>query len=308
MNQDSSGVIDTLTLRFTGEDKDGVPIHELRAAHVAEVLQGVVGLTNDFAKAGAFHEEVVQAEILVRPPSEGSFVIEVIRWVEEYPTTTNLVGQGAVGMATLIMLATKSARADVEDYEYLDNGNVKINWQDNTVDEVPKAAWDELSKRKRRRKRHLRQIMAPLSDKQVEGLQVMDAKFEEVEDEGSADVKTFSLDREDYDAVRPESEVEETAETFEAEAQMSAVNFDDRDKWRIKVPGSRARNATITDEKFLGRLALGLAIRKSDIFRLRVREDRIKKNGRTRTTWTVLEVLSHKRGSSDDDDSVPAAE
>lgn len=43
-------VVDTLTLRFTGEDENGVAIHELRAAHVAEVLQGLVGLTSDFDK------------------------------------------------------------------------------------------------------------------------------------------------------------------------------------------------------------------------------------------------------------------
>ena len=48
-------VVDTLTLRFTGDDENGSTLHELRAAHVAEVLQGLVGIASDFGKAGVFH-------------------------------------------------------------------------------------------------------------------------------------------------------------------------------------------------------------------------------------------------------------
>ena len=50
-------VVDSLILRFVGQDDDGTPLHELRAAHVAEVLPGVVGLSSDFAKAGVFDAE-----------------------------------------------------------------------------------------------------------------------------------------------------------------------------------------------------------------------------------------------------------
>ncbi|GFG83338.1 hypothetical protein [Mycolicibacter algericus] len=44
-------IVDSLTLRFTGENGDGADLHELRAAHVADVLLGLVGLTSDFDKA-----------------------------------------------------------------------------------------------------------------------------------------------------------------------------------------------------------------------------------------------------------------
>lgn len=76
---------------------------------------------------------------------------------------------------------------------------------------------------------------------------------------------------------------------------MSAIDFDDPTKWKVRTKDEK-RNATVEDEEFLGRVAGGLPIRKSDIFRLHIRQDSVRKNGRTRTKWTVLTVESHKRG------------
>lgn len=166
---------DSLILRFVGEDSDGTPIHELQAAHVAEVLEGLVGLNSDFAKAGAFGDGP-PSDLLVRPAREGSFIIEVVRWVHENPemATATIGAVGGPSLGSVIWWATKSARANVSDFEYLENGRVKVKWQDDTVDEIPTEVWDELSKRKSRRKKRLRQIMAPLSDDAVTALQVSD--------------------------------------------------------------------------------------------------------------------------------------
>ena len=141
----TDGVVDTLTLRFVGTDKDGTALHELRAAHVAEVLQGIVGITSDFSKAGAFGDGPGGSEVLVRPAREGSFIIEVIRAMEDHPVTTGTIVTTVPGLASVIFWATKSMRADVSDFEYLDNDMVKVSFQDNTVEEVPRAAWDELT-------------------------------------------------------------------------------------------------------------------------------------------------------------------
>lgn len=81
----ANGEIDTLRLRFVGEDADGTPIHELRAAHVAEVLQGLAGIAGDFSRAGVFGDGPEGAEVLVRPAQEGSFIIEVIREIQNDP-------------------------------------------------------------------------------------------------------------------------------------------------------------------------------------------------------------------------------
>jgi hypothetical protein len=296
----ADGIVDSLTLRFVGEERDGTALHELRAAHVAEVLQGIVGLSSDLAKAGVFGDGPAGSEVLVRPAQQGSFVIEVLRIINDNQDAI-AVGAGAAGVPTLsqvIWWAARTARADVSDFEYLENGNVKVSWQDNTVQEVPLPAWQELQKRDRRRKKQLRQIMAPLSDARVSSVEVRSPPAAEVE--VGEDAETFTLTRPDYDAVRPDDEINERQNIFETEAQMSAIDFDNPTRWRVKTT-EETRAATVEDLDFLGRVANGLPIRKSDIFRLRVREDTVEKNGRTRRTWTVLEVESFRRAAHDDD-------
>lgn len=298
----ADGLVDTLTLRFVGEEKDNSTLHELRAAHVAEVLQGLVGLSSDFAKAGVFHDGPAGSEVLVRPAREGSFLIEVLRIVEQVPDIAASVGVPSLG--TILWWATRSARADVSEFEHLDNGNVKVSWQDSTAQEIPLSAWQELQKRDRRRKKQLRQIMAPLSDPRVSSVEVQSPPPAEVEasaDVESVGVETFTLTRPDYDAVRPDDEITESQDIFDIEAQMSAIDFDNPTRWRVKTVDT-TRAATVEDEQFLGRVAGGLAIRATDIFRLRVREDTVEKNGRTRRKWTVLKVESYRRARDDNDE------
>lgn len=293
-------VADSLTLRFVGRNKNGTDLHELRAAHVAEVLQGLVGLTSDFDKAGAFHAEgPANSEVLVQPAKEGSFLIEVIRTVgENWDTVKTSLGVPSIG--AILWWATKSMRAEVKSFDYLENGDVKVVWQDDTAQEVPSAVWKELQTRRRRRKKQLRQIMTPLSDPRVNELDVAappDAGQPKTNDEAP---QQFVLKRADYDAVRPEDEITESSEEFETEARMSAIDFDDPSRWRVKTK-TRTRNVTVEDATFLRRVAQGLAIRPQDIFILRIREDATKKNGRVQTKWTVEKVESHRRVASDDD-------
>jgi hypothetical protein len=305
MAKDSSdGIVDSLTLRFVGEEKDGTALHELRASHVAEVLQGLVGLTSDFDKAGVFtFDGPVGSEVLVRPAQEGSFLIEVVRVVTENWEAATAIGTavGVPSLAKVIWWATKSARADVKDFDHLDNGNVKVTWQDDTSEEIPSDAWNELQKRGRRRKKQLRQIMAPLSDTRVSSLAVSAAP--EAEDEasdGGEEPPVFVLAKRDYDSVKPDDEIEESHDIFEIEAQMSAIDFDDATRWRVKTK-DRTRAANVEDTAFLARVAGGLAIRKDDIFRLRIRQDTTTKNGSTRSSWTVLQVESYRRAAGDND-------
>ncbi|WP_138757670.1 hypothetical protein [Modestobacter altitudinis] len=293
--------VDSLTLRFVGAEEDGTPIHELRAAHVAQVLQGLVELSSDFGKAGAFGDGPGGSEVLVRPAQEGSFIIEVIRFAQDNWETATAMGVPSLG--TVLWWATKSVRADVKDFDRLENGNVKVVWQDDTVDEIPARAWDALKKNKRRRKKQLRQIMTPLSDERISALEVT-SEPEPAADEADAatqDATSFTLTRPDYNAARPEDEVTETHDVFETEARMSAIDFDDPTKWRVKTADEK-RSATVEDEDFLRRVARGLAISQDDIFKLTVRRDTVVKNGRTTTTWTVLKVESHRKAARDNDD------
>lgn len=299
-NERNDGILDSLVLRFDGRNEDGTDVHELRASHVSEVLEGLVGLSEDFEKAGVFHSEgPEESEVLVRPAKEGSFLIEVVRTVtENWETVATYATAGGIPtLGQIVWWATKSARAEVKDFSHLDNGNVKITWQDDTAEEIPTAAWDELNKRKRRRKKQLRQIMAPLEDPRVTELDLTSPLEADREDNGSDE---YTLTKADYVSVKPSDEVDETFEVFEAEAQMSAIDFDDPTKWKVRA-GGKTRTATVEDEAFLSEVAQGLPISKDDIFQLRVREDRITKNERTRTSWTILSVERQRRATDDNE-------
>lgn len=308
-------IVDSLTLRFDGKSPDGTRLHELRAEHVAEVLQGLVGITDDFEKAGVFHSEgPAGSELLVRPARRGSFEIEVIRvagdalQIADHALTVandfleaNGPVLGVTGVPTIgaiITWATKSARVDVKSAVHdKEAGLTQITWQDGTMNEVPTAAWVELNKRDRRRKKQLRQIMAGFADPRVESLEVAVAPA--VEGEPAPEV--LELGRSDYDAVRPDNEVHETTRKFNIEAQMSAVNFDDASKWKVKTKKGRARSAVMKDKDFLKKIAAGEAIRKDDIFQLRIHETIKTKDGRKRTEWTIKKVKSHRRTAGDSD-------
>lgn len=296
-NPNQTEVPDALTLRFVGEEADGNALHELRAEHVAKVLEGVAELTGDFEKAGAFHREdgIDDAEIMVRPAREGSFIIEVVRVVQENWDVATTLGVPSVG--TIVWWATKSARAEVADFEDLGNGNVKVKWQDGTAQEIPRAAWEELNKRKTRRKKQLRKIMAPLEDPRVRELDASTPNGgQDGQDEESGD--RFTLEMADYIAVRPDEEVEETFEIFDVEAQMATAAFEDPTQWRVKI-GGKTRKVTVEDQHFLEEIAKGRQIGKDDLFRLQIREDRIKKAGRTTTRWTALIVETRRIGDDD---------
>ena len=301
-------VSDVVKLRFVGTDDDGGSLSALPATQVAEVLTGLAEMASDFGKAGTFGRGMAP-EILVRPPSEGSFVIEVVNWIAENPEAAAAIG-GAVGapsLSSVIWWATKSIRADVSDFEYLDNGNVKVSWQNDTVDEIPKAAWNELNKRKRRRRKQLRQIMAPLGDTNVTALQVSESDEVSVVDEtvdalaGEAPAE-FTLERLDYHLARPEDEVIEISEMITTEGRMSAIDFDNFQRWRVRTP-TATRSVTVEDADFLLRVDRGLAIHKDDVFKLKIREDKVVKNGKTTRTWTVVDVRGPKERSRDVNDS-----
>lgn len=309
MNDDFE-VLDVLTLRFDGVNENGSVLHELQATHVAEVLQGISEFTEDFEKAGVFHDEGPgESEILVRPAREGSFIIEVIRAATEAPDATKTVVGGVVAalgippVTSLISWATKSARADVSNFEELDNGNIKVFWQDDTVDEIPRAAWNELNKRKKRRKKQLRQIMAPLADSRVEDLEVVRPEQDSEAEPAPAEL---TLTKADHIALQPTDEVTEESRYFEITGRISSLDFDDNTKWSVKTEAGR-RRATMEDTWFLHQLEQNMQIGREDEFQLRIREDKITKNERTTTKWTIMHVSREEDGDGKHDQAATPA-
>lgn len=291
---------EVLQLRYRDTDSQLVDIN---ARDLADVLDGLITLTNDLAKAGLFGDNPAP-EVRVRPPQEGSFVlIAAFHWALENPEGAGalLAGTGglAAGVANMIKLATKMLRVDVADFDHLDNGNVKINWQDGTASEVPPEAWAELNKRKRKRKKALAQIMAPIGDE----ADILEVRAGAADDDVSKAAPAAVVTKEDYlRASHVDTDEAEGHEFFEDEAQVHTLDFVG-DQWKVKTSNHGTRKATVEDQEFLLKVDRGLALRKSDIFHLKIREDWSRSNGRTTKAWTVLKVTGHRRGSADKDGS-----
>lgn len=288
-------VLEVLTLRFDGENKDGAPLHELKAEHVADVLEGLTELAQDFEKAGAFHMEgIEESELLVRPAKEGSFIMEVIRVAQENPEATKetLTFLGLPSLGSIIWWAKKKFTVGVENFEELENSNYKVYWTDGTASELSALTWNELQKRQPARRRQLRKIMAPLEDGRVK-----DAEVTAASNASTVETESFELDKNDFQAVKPLDEETTKSTTFKVDARMATVDFE-KEKWKVKTQ-DKTKSAIIEDEYFLKKVKEGLPISSEDLFTLTVREDKITKEEKTRTTWTVLNVAWEEEPDND---------
>jgi len=297
-SQEFEGIADgVVQLRFSNEDNT---VNDINAAEFAEVLQGLVEFTSQLAKAGSFGDGMAPV-VRVRPPVEGSFIVDAIvtsYGIDPVATVGTIMGvTGGIGQS--INVAVKRLRGDVvTDIDYLNNGNVKLNWRDGTVSEVPEPAWKQLNAMKSSTRKALRKIMAPLSD-DVAHLEVRDGALDESSDEVLQSEPEVVMSRSDYYTAAAEVDDESIeTEVLEAEAQLRSIDFRPGEKWRVQTPlGNRL--ATIEDEDFLLRLDRGMALHKNDIFTVLINETRTTKNGRTTKEWSITQVTFKRRGDDD---------
>ncbi len=290
-------------LRFADEAQQ---IHDLNAAELAEVLQGLVEFTGQMSRAGLFGEGP-PPEVRVRPAQEGSFVVEaLLQWAGQNPEAALGMALTAGGAFTkaLDVALRKLRGVQVTDFEHLDNGNVKLQWRDQTVDEVPASVWNELKGQKKRTKKTLRKILAPLSD-QADRLEVRQGDVRNETRQLLEEAPAIVSDRNDYRAAAAErEEEEERSRTFDIEARLRSIDFRQGEKWRVQT-AEGTRRATIEDEDFLRQLDAGLALHKNDIFEVTIREVATTRDGRTTRDWALTKVTRKRRGG-DDVDTAPS--
>jgi len=304
-------------LRFSDEAD---ALNNLNAADLAEVLQGLVELSGHMAKAGLYGAGL-PPQLRVRPPREGSFIVEaVLTFATDNPWAATGVGVAASAAAAKIgetvvetagealtqamKVAARTLRGGApRDFEHLDNGNVKVVWDDDSVNELPQKVWKELNEKKATR-RAMRKILAPLGD-EVNTLEVRGAEASRGTGQMLETPPDVVLDRTDYRvAVAVDPEPDDVTTLLDIEAQMLNVDFRRGQKWRIATnQGTKRieRSATMEDEAFQQALDDGRALRKNDILRLQVRETARVKNGRSHRDWAIVKVLSQRRGGGDDD-------
>lgn len=312
-------------LRFADDDNN---VNDISASDLAEVLEGLVEFSGELAKSGEFGDGAAP-RIRIRAPKEGSFIIEALVWMGENP-----IGAAGLGVAgTAVVAAGKSfgnaaGKAVAEalgagirnlrgqkhvGFDYLENGDVKVAWEDGSVSQVRRETWEKLQQMKRPTRRALSKILTPLNT-DADKLEIRDASVNDTTEEILQTPADAVAVRADYlnAIVEPEEEYE-NERIFDTEATLGAIDFDNTAKWRVKTTHEGTRTATIEDVQFLQGLDRGDAIHKNDIFWLKVKETTIKERGKNvRTEWAVIEVSRTKRGDTDGDahdgDSTPSTD
>lgn len=289
-------------LRFADERGD---VHDLNAAELADVLQGLVEFTGQMARAGLFGDGV-PPEVRVRPPQQGSVIVEaIVQWTGENPEAAAgmLFPTAGAGVVYSLKVALRKLRgSEVADFEHLENGNVKLNWSDGTVSEVQATVWKVLNEQKRSTKRALRKILAPLSD-DVDRLEIRDGRPEDETRDVLTAEPELVMDRTDYRTAAHESDdEEEEISTFDVEAQLTSIDFRTGEKWRVRTARG-ARQATIEDDDFLRQLDEGMALHKNDLFDVTVHEVATTRNGRTTREWSLTKVTRKRQGGHDGGDT-----
>lgn len=289
-----------IQLRFT--DGDGGLV-DLNAAELAESIQGLVEFTSQMAKDGMLGDGV-PPEVRIRPMRQGSFILEgVIQWMGQNPeATVEAIGLSASGViAKAVGTGLRLIRGEHPDYEYLPDGMVKVTWANGDVNPpITRAAWESLSGKKRKTRRALAKIMEPMAD-EARTMEVRSASVGEDTDSLLAAEPSVVAETTDYRiAVSEPDDVETTSITYTEEAKLETVDFREGSRWRIRT-ASGAMTAIMEDNEFQLELDRGLALHKTDLLEVTIREDTTITNGRKARKYALVAVRIKRRGEAEDD-------
>jgi hypothetical protein len=292
-------------------------VRDINAQDLIDVVQGLVEFSDELSKSGEFGDGP-SPEIRIRVPKQGSFVLEALVWLQGNPITGAGLGLLAVaGGAAAKEVGTEAGKAisraigvgirslrgeKPERAEVLENGEIELTWPDKTTTQVTPATWNKLSNLKRPTRTALRKIMSPLG-KDADSLEIRDASVTESTEEILSSPPVATASTGDFLTASTEPvEAFERERIFETEAVLRSIDFDSADKWRVETTKNGTRQARIDDQEFLRSVDRGEALRKGDIFWLRILEVVAKEPGKNVSTdWTVLEVRRTKRGAEDGD-------
>lgn len=282
-----------IQLRFQDSDES---LNSLRYSDLTEVLDGLAELQRQLHSAGALGEGAA-AELRIMPLSKGSVIIQgIYEWAGQNPegaTSISMAIGAAIGSA--VTTGVKLARGNhVTDFELLENGKVKLKWVHGPPDEVTPEVWEMLKGERRKTKRALAKIMAPLAG-DADQLSVAHGTLDPETGAVVIAETDIKVSQQDYRAVQPSDETSETETVFETEATLLDISFESADRWRVRTPFG-TRTATIEDVEFLTAVASGKPLHADDIFNVTIRETATTKNERTTTTWALTKVDRKKRG------------
>lgn len=287
-----------LTLRY-GDDESSMDT--LLAADLATVLDGLRELTEVFAKSGGFDDETVIApELRVYPPKQGSFLLDVVmEYSQDYLSRnsdelTNMGVGGASGMFLLYYQArVKAAKTLATAQTKNDDGNYTITFSDGSTLDVSPTVQKAFNAAPKKSKRALRKLLTPLSD---------DADYLEVTAPTSPE-PPVRAEKATYEALLPEDDEQDNepaSYTLDITTPITMADFKQPVQWRVKIPNVGFRKAYLLDTSFKKRVG------PDDEFKLRVQVDPVQSGNGYKDKYSIIEVLEHIPGDTDDNPSSPA--
>lgn len=304
-NKESSHAYDSsvevFQMRFK-DSSDGVT--EISAWELADAIEGVAGFAEEMAKKGVFGEGI-QPEVLVRPMQEGSFVIDFLVPVANYfqENQEGIIAGAVGGAGTLFYDQIRTGINQIRgitptDFEHLNNGMVKIHWQDGVATETTEEAWTELQTMRKKTRKNLEKIISPLRSS-ADTVEFRGGAPEEDTEQIMDSTPIASIDSSEYrEVVTAPHPVDEYEQEISAEATFESVDFKPGGKWRIASTAGK-RQVTIEDENFLRLLDSGLKIGKDDIYEVTIKETQTVSAGRTNVTWALTNIRRTREGTGE---------
>lgn len=303
--------------RFVGGRADQ---HAIEAEDFSDCLRGLVDLAKVLESEGALGRNA-KSELLVDPVRPGSLIVDI--WAAVTSGQPDLWGSldlwGAVvdgGVAGFIGLAIETGRRmfrdEVDDFDYLDNGNVKLTFRHGPPTEVPSGVWDALNRNRSKTRRALRRLMSTMDKSDSGGADVLEVRTG-APGASSEDVSTgparITMTQRDYEAVEDpdddDSSLPDPTE-FTVDVAVDVVDFREQGDWRIRLRGESGRKATMADTAFQSQLDRGeLAISKDDVLNVTIEEQIVPREQRIRRDWRIIRVNEVKGRRRDDNPDAP---
>lgn len=291
-----------LQLRFAdGKGSDT----QISAWELAQSIEGVAGIAEELGKMGFFGEGM-SPELQVRPPKEGSFVLDFVVPITDMAHndpggTAALFGTLGTGFAYAIHNGVKLVKGDrVKDIEPVEGNEeiFKVTWQSGEVTHTPVDVWQKFQRMPRKTRKNFQKLMAPLEDS-ADRLEIRSGTTSQSTEEIMNTPVVEEYDHRDYREVSYEPPAEEDVETiFDVEATFQSMNFEFGKKWKI-ISTAGSRMATMEDEDFQKLIDSGLKIGKDDLFNVTIKETISHNLGKARSSWAMTKIVRTRKGDGE---------
>lgn len=286
---------ETVQLRYMNTTRK---LDSLEASDVSAVLQGVVSLVEACAEAGVFGELQDAPDVRVRAPKDGSVILEtVVTFMQNYypelivGSAPTAIGAAGWGLRRLL----RKLRGDLEDFDHLSNGNVKLIWKNGDVEEITADEWTLLNNEPKKTKKALQRILAPL-EKDADRLEARSIT------ESDADPEPVVIaTHEDYIAAHSDETVVRTPYETSLVTKVHMFRFKPRHRWGITTSDGVV-TATMEDEEFASKLESGLRVSEEDEFTLDLRIEPGELTGSQTDKYRILKVRFHRPGGGSSDE------